>query len=107
MTRQVHLCSCNRTMPFAASTPESTGASAFARAASEAGAASVHTYDAMCQHELARFADAVEGDAIVACTQESRLLGDTVSDSAKVSTVRFFNVERSQFCNAQTRRAHC
>ncbi|TAG45198.1 MAG: 4Fe-4S dicluster domain-containing protein [Betaproteobacteria bacterium] len=84
MTRQVHLCSCNRTMPF--------DASAFAQAAASAGAASVQSFDAMCQHELARFNDVIEGDAVVACTQESRLLGDTVGDSPKVSTIRFFNV---------------
>jgi ferredoxin len=84
MTRQVHLCSCNRTMPF--------DATAFAKAAAHAGAASVQTFDAMCQHELARFNDVLEGDAVVACTQESRLLGDAASDSPKVSTIRFFNV---------------
>jgi ferredoxin len=67
-------------------------AAAFAKAAAHAGAASVQTFDAMCQHELARFGDALEGDAVVACTQESRLLGDAASDSPKVSTIRFFNV---------------
>lgn len=84
MTRQVHLCSCNRTMPF--------DATAFASAAASAGAASVQSFDAMCQRELARFGDVIEGDAVVACTQESRLLGEAASDSPKVSTVRFFNI---------------
>ena len=84
MTRQVHLCSCNRTMPF--------DADAFAKAAASAGAASVQTFDAMCQHELARFGDAVDGDTLVACTQESRLLGEAASDSPQVSTMRFFNI---------------
>ena len=84
MTRQVNLCSCNRTMPF--------DAEAFAKAAASAGAASVQTFDAMCQHELARFGDAVDGDTLVACTQESRLLGEAASDSPKVSTMRFFNI---------------
>jgi ferredoxin len=84
MTRQVHLCSCNRTMPF--------DAAAFAKAAESAGAASVQSFDAMCQHELARFSDVIEGDAVVACTQESRLLGDAANDSSKVSTIRFFNI---------------
>ena len=46
----------------------------------------------MCQHELARFGDAVDGDTLVACTQESRLLGEAASDSPKVSTMRFFNI---------------
>ncbi len=84
MTRQVHLCSCNRTMPF--------DADAFAKAAASAGVASVQTFDAMCQHELARFGDSVDGDTLVACTQESRLLGEAASDSPKVSTMRFFNI---------------
>ena len=84
MTRQVNLCSCNRTMPF--------DAAAFAQAAATAGAASVQSFDAMCQHELARFGDAIDGDALVACTQEARLLGEAAGDSQKVSTVRFFNI---------------
>ena len=84
MTRQVHLCSCNRTMPF--------DAGAFAQAAASAGASSVQTFDAMCQFELARFGDAVDGDTLVACTQEARLLGEAASDSPKVSTLRFFNI---------------
>lgn len=92
MTRQVHLCSCNRTMPF--------DAAEFAKAAAAAGAASVHTFDAMCQRELARFGDSIEGDAVVACTQESRLLGEAASDSPKVATVRFFNIrERAGWSN--------
>ena len=84
MTRQVNLCSCNRTMPF--------DAAAFANAAAAAGASSVQSFDAMCQHELARFGDAIDGDALVACTQEARLLGEAAGDSQKVSTVRFFNI---------------
>ena len=84
MTRQINLCSCNRTMPF--------DATAFTQAAASAGAAIVQTFDAMCQHELARFGDVVDGDTLVACTQESRLLGEAASDSPKVSTLRFFNI---------------
>ena len=67
-------------------------ADAFTKAAASAGAASVQTFDAMCQHELARFGDAVDGDTLVACTQEARLLGEAASDSPKVSTMRFFNI---------------
>lgn len=87
MTRQIHLCSCNRTMPFDAAT--------FANAANMAGAAGVHTFDAMCQHELQRFGDALNGDAVVACTQETRLLREVAADSPKVSTIRFFNVRET------------
>ncbi len=67
-------------------------ATAFASAAASAGAASVQSFDAMCQRELARFGEVIEGDAVVACTQDSRLLGEAASDSPKVSTVRFFNI---------------
>ena len=67
-------------------------ADAFAKAAASAGAASVQTFDAMCQHQLAQFADAVDGDTLVACTQEARLLGEAATDSPKVSTMRFFNI---------------
>ena len=67
-------------------------ATAFTQAAATAGAASVQSFDAMCQHELARFGDAIDGDALVACTQEARLLGEAAGDSQKVSTVRFFNI---------------
>lgn len=67
-------------------------ADAFSKAAASAGAASVQTFDAMCQHELARFGEAVDGDTLVACTQEARLLGEAAGDSPKVSTMRFFNI---------------
>ena len=72
MTRQVHLCSCNRTMPFDADT--------FAKAAASAGVTEIQRFDAMCQHELARFGEAVDGDAVIACTQESRLLAQAAGD---------------------------
>jgi ferredoxin len=84
MSKQVHLCSCNRTI--------TTDANALVEAAKFAGASDVKTYDAMCQHELEKFGARVDGDVVVACTQESRLLGDTASDLPKVSTIRFFNI---------------
>ena len=87
MTRQVHLCSCNRTMPFDADT--------FAKAAASAGVTEIQRFDAMCQHELARFGEAVDGDAVIACTQESRLLAQAAGDSPKVSSVRFFNIRET------------
>jgi ferredoxin len=84
MSRQVHLCSCNRTITQDAST--------LVEAAKFAGAAAVKTYDAMCQYELEKFAGNLDGDALIACTQESRLLEDTAGESPKVSAIRFFNV---------------
>ncbi len=84
MSRQVHLCSCNRTI--------TKDTSSLVEAAKFAGASDVKTYDAMCQRELDKFSAHVDGDAMIACTQESRLLGDVASESPKVSTVRFFNI---------------
>jgi ferredoxin len=67
-------------------------AKSLVEAAARANVSNVKTYDAMCQHELSKFADALDGDVAIACTQESRLLGEAASDSPKVSTVRFFNI---------------
>ncbi|MGL4230459.1 MAG: 4Fe-4S binding protein, partial [Casimicrobium sp.] len=84
MSRQIHLCSCNRTI--------TKDANPLVEAAKFAGASEVKTYDAMCQYELEKFAGNLDGDAVIACTQESRLLGDTASESPKVSAIRFFNI---------------
>ena len=87
MTRNAYLCSCNRTMPFAAT--------ALTDAARAAGADRVETFEAMCQHQLERFGAVLEGDAVVACTQEARLLTEVAADLPKVSTVRFFNIRET------------
>ena len=87
MTRNAYLCSCNRTMPY--------DAAALTDAARAAGAARIETFDAMCQHQLTRLGDAIEGDAVVGCTQETRLLTEVATDSPKVSTVRFFNLRET------------
>ncbi len=84
MSRQVHLCSCNRTI--------TKDVSSLIEAAKFADASDVKTYDAMCQHELEKFGGNLDGDTVIACTQESRLLGDTASDLPKVSAIRFFNI---------------
>ena len=73
---------CNRTMPY--------DATALTEAARTAGAARVETFEAMCQHQLA-LRRVLEGDAVVTCTQEARLLTEVATDKTKVSTVRFFN----------------
>ena len=65
--KQLHVCSCNATMPL--------DAQALGRALALDRAPEVAT--ALCQRDLAKFADTVSGDALVACMQESRLLGDT------------------------------
>ncbi len=84
MAKQVYLCSCNRTI--------NTDNGELQAAAKAAGVPGAHVFDAMCQRELERFGDVIEGDIGVACTQESRLLGEVASGSPKVSTLRFFNI---------------
>jgi len=92
MTRQVHLCNCNRSMPLAREELE--------RAACLAGATQVRSYEAMCRQEIERLVEGAEGDVAVACTQESRLLGEALSAVKRVDTVRFFNVrERAGWSN--------
>ena len=82
MTRNAYLCSCNRTMPY--------DAAALTDARRAVGAARIETFDAMCQHQLARLGDAIEGTRSV--QPETRLLTEVATDSWKVSTVRFFNL---------------
>jgi ferredoxin len=49
----------------------------------------------MCQHDLPRFADAVQGDALVACTQEQTLLGDAAEQAGRTRTIRFVNLRET------------
>jgi len=93
--REIHICSCNRTMPL--------DGAALARALGRETPLPVHT--AMCQHELARFAGEVHGDAIVACTQEQRLLGDAAEESGKTRTIRFVNIRETAGWSAEARGA--
>ncbi len=84
MTRQLHLCTCNGTIRLSAEE--------LRQAARQAGAQKLQTYEAMCQHELERLAQGLEGDVLLACTQESRLLGEVAGESKKVDSVRFCNI---------------
>jgi ferredoxin len=83
--KQLHVCSCNGTMPL--------DAQALGRALALERAPDVAT--ALCQRDLAKFADTVSGDALVACTQESRLLGDTAEERGRTQTIRFVNIRES------------
>jgi len=89
--KDLHVCSCNGTMPL--------DAVALARALELAQPPAIA--HAMCQRQLAQFADSVHGDAIVACTQESRLLGDAAEESARTQTVRFVNIRENAGWSAQ------
>ena len=83
--KQLHVCSCNGTMPL--------DAQALGRALALERAPEIAT--ALCQRDLAKFADTVSGDALIACTQESRLLGDTAEERGRTQTIRFVNIRES------------
>ena len=93
--RDVHVCSCNATMPI--------DGAALARALGREAPLPVH--EAMCQRELASFGAAVHGDALVACTQEQRLLGDAAEEAGRTRTIRFVNVRETAGWSAQARGA--
>ena len=83
--KNLHLCSCNGTMPL--------DAAALARALALAGTPAVQTM--LCQKELAAFAGRAEGDVVVACTQEARLFGDVAEEGGRTQTIRFVNIRET------------
>jgi len=93
--KQLHVCTCNGTMPL--------DAQALAKALELAGPLPLHTQ--LCQKELGAFAERASGDVLVACTQESRLLGDVADDAGKTQTIRFVNIRESAGWSAEARLA--
>jgi ferredoxin len=89
---ELFVCSCNHTMPI--------DGAALARALGREAALPVHS--AMCQRELGTFAANVHGDALVACTQEQRLLGDAAEESGKTRTIRFVNLRETGGWSAES-----
>ena len=79
------VCNCNRTMPL-------DGAS-LARALDTAAPIKVHSM--MCQRELAQFAAGAQGDLVVACTQEQRLLGEVAEEGGRAQEIRFVNIRET------------
>ena len=79
------VCNCNRTMPL-------DGAS-LARALD--AAAPINVYSMMCQRELAQFAAGAQGDLVVACTQEQRLLGEVAEEGGRAQEIRFVNIRET------------
>jgi ferredoxin len=79
------VCNCNRTMPL-------DGAS-LARALDAAAPIKVHSM--MCQRELAEFSAAAQGDLVVACTQEQRLLGEVAEEGGRAQEIRFVNIRET------------
>ncbi len=93
--RNLHLCSCNGTMPL--------DAAALARALELSGTPVVRTM--LCQKELAAFAGHAEGDVVVACTQEARLFGDVAEEGGKTQTIRFVNIRETGGWSEQAKAA--
>jgi len=91
----LHVCSCNGTMPL--------DGAALARALGRDAPLPVH--HAMCQRDLATFGANVAGDALVACTQEKRLLGDAAEESGRTRTIRFVNLRETGGWSAEARAA--
>ena len=83
--KNLHLCSCNGTMPL--------DAAALARALALSGTPAVQTM--LCQKELAAFAGRADGDVVVACTQEARLFGDVAEEGGRTQTIRFVNIRET------------
>ncbi len=90
----LHLCSCNGTMPL--------DAAALARALELSGAPAVQTM--LCQKELAAFAGRADGDVVVACTQEARLFGDVAEEGGRTQTIRFVNIRETGGWSAEAQR---
>src|SRR5690606_16765954 len=89
--KQLHLCSCNGTMPL--------DAGALGRALGLDAAPPVAR--ALCQRELDRFTEGVSGDALVACTQEARLLGECAQERGRTQSIQFVNIRESAGWSAQ------
>ena len=93
--RNVHLCSCNGTVPL--------DSKALAKALELSGTPEVRTM--LCQKELASFADRATGDVVVACTQEAKLFGDVAEEGAKAQTIRFVNIRETAGWSDEARAA--
>jgi hypothetical protein len=89
--KKLHVCSCNATMPL--------DGDALARALGLD--APLPVARSLCQRNLAEFTDSVTGEAIVACTQEARLLRGVAEESGRVESVRFVNIRETGGWSAQ------
>src|SRR5437763_383723 len=93
--KQLWLCSCNGTMPL--------DGEAIARTLGIAPHDGVKRM--LCQKELGTFAGAAKGDVVVACTQESRLLGDMAEEAGKTQTIQFVNIREHAGWSAEAKAA--
>ncbi|MEP6658184.1 MAG: 4Fe-4S dicluster domain-containing protein, partial [Betaproteobacteria bacterium] len=95
LDKNLHLCSCNGTMPL--------DAAALARALKLAAPPAIGT--SLCQRQLAQFADGVAGDALVACTQETRLLGEVAEEGGRTQAIHFVNIRETGGWSAEAKAA--
>ncbi|MEO8508107.1 MAG: 4Fe-4S binding protein [Betaproteobacteria bacterium] len=83
--KTLFVCNCNRTMPL--------DAPALGRALALPAAPVIHTM--LCQRQLAEFSAGAQGDLLVACTQEQRLLGDVAEEGGRAREIRFVNIRET------------
>src|SRR5690349_9718010 len=93
--KNLHLCTCNGTMPLDA---ERLGSALGLPQPPAIGTA-------LCQHQLGAFADAAQGDALIACTQESALLGEVAEERGRTHTLHFVNIRETGGWSAEARGA--
>ncbi|MGE5088952.1 MAG: 4Fe-4S binding protein [Candidatus Levyibacteriota bacterium] len=92
--KTLFVCTCNATMPL--------DGDALAQGL---GIASLHLHRALCQREIDRFATGAVGEVVVACTQESRLLGQVAEEGGKAQSIRFVNIRESAGWSSEARAA--
>src|SRR5262249_49987654 len=84
-SRQLHVCNCNRTM--------SLDGAELAAALDRKDPLPVG--EQLCQRQLARLSGELEGDVVIACTQEAKLFESVAEEIPKVSTIRFVNIREN------------
>jgi len=91
--KTILVCDCNRTMPL--------DGAALARALALPSPLPVHSM--MCQRELAQYSQAAQGNLVVACTQEQRLLGEAAEEGGRAQEIRFVNIRETAGWSADAR----
>jgi ferredoxin len=85
------VCTCNDTMPL--------DADALAAALKLGRPLLLHRQ--MCQRELPQFAGRAAGDVLVACTQESKVLGEASEDAGRATSMRFVDIRETAGWSAE------
>lgn len=92
--KNVAICTCNATMPL--------DKEALARAT---GIPDLHMHTAMCQQSAGDFKARAQGDMVVTCTQEHRLLREMTDEAGGVRSIRFVNIRETAGWSADAPRA--